>query len=122
MNKHNESSIRWKLNNPEKVREQARKDTRNYRIRHSDGLKKLSKERQQSFEKRITTLRLEKGGKCTMCGYCEEIRILHFHHLRDKKFELSKRGKPINEMREEAEKCILLCPNCHALIHLNPRE
>ena len=118
---------RWKLNNQDRVREQARKDTRNYRIKHRDRWKKLDREYKRRlipiFRKRLLDLRVEKGGKCSLCGYCQEIRILHFHHLRDKRFELSRSfGKSIKKMREEAEKCILLCPNCHALTHLTPKQ
>ncbi len=65
----------------------------------------------------LTELRIEKGGKCMMCNYNKEVRILQFHHLRDKKAEISSIKVP-HKARIEAEKCILLCPNCHALLHL----
>jgi len=68
---------------------------------------------------KMNQLRLEKGGRCAECGFDKEIRILHFHHLRDKVFSLSYGNHSWKKMREEAEKCILLCPNCHAIIHLN---
>src|SRR3990167_4352335 len=61
----------------------------------------------------LLQLRLEMGGKCTKCGYDEEPRILNFHHLGDKIDNVTNilvRSK----IREEAKKCILLCPNCHA--------
>lgn len=60
----------------------------------------------------------EAGGRCVRCGYDRCIRALHFHH-RDpatKAFGLSGRGytRGIAALRVEAEKCDLLCSNCHA--------
>ena len=57
------------------------------------------------------------GGRCSTCGYDKCVAALEFHH-RDpikKSFELSK----VNLLRRwdvvlaEAEKCDLLCANCH---------
>lgn len=66
----------------------------------------------------INSLRVEKGNKCSLCGYCKVTGILQFHHLGNKEFEIaSYRGqlneKIIEKFRIEAQKCILLCPNCH---------
>ncbi len=63
-------------------------------------------------------LRTEWGGKCSECGYCKNIKILQFHHLRDKVDEVCRYRGPISpnverRIREEAKKCVLLCPNCH---------
>lgn len=60
----------------------------------------------------------EHGGSCRMCGYKKYMGALHFHHLnpKEKRMELSVRGMTlgIDKLREEANKCILLCANCHA--------
>ncbi len=60
----------------------------------------------------------EAGGRCRVCGYDRYSGALHFHHLDPaaKKFGLAKGGftRSIEEMREEAAKCVLLCSNCHA--------
>lgn len=72
------------------------------------------------YEKRceeVIKIKMERGGKCAECGYGDEVRILVFHHLRDKKYEIS-RMKNAKKIRQETDKCVLLCPNCHALIHL----
>ena len=61
-----------------------------------------------------------KGGKCEKCGYDKCNDALCFHHLKDKKFTLSKVNmmlKSQSELNEELEKCTLLCANCHAEIH-----
>lgn len=60
----------------------------------------------------------EAGGKCLLCGYSKHSVALQFHHLdpSTKSFGLGVRGitRSIAKLREEAEKCILLCANCHA--------
>lgn len=65
----------------------------------------------------LLQLRLEMGGKCTKCGYDDEPRILNFHHLGDKINNVAN-ILVLNKIKEEAKKCILLCPNCHTLEHL----
>jgi len=58
------------------------------------------------------------GGACALCGYDEHVAALHFHHLdpAEKRFALSNKGGTLafEKIRAEAEKCILLCANCHA--------
>ncbi len=59
----------------------------------------------------------EAGGACTVCGYDRCIAALEFHHVEpaDKHFALSLRSaRSIASSRAEAEKCILLCANCHS--------
>lgn len=62
-----------------------------------------------------------KGGKCEKCGYNECLGALQFHHKdpSTKEFNIS-RLKSVNvcgETKEELDKCILLCANCHAEEH-----
>ncbi len=52
---------------------------------------------------------------------------LHFHHLNsaDKTFAIGKaikRGFSLDKIREEMQKCIVLCANCHAIRHYNMRK
>ncbi len=60
----------------------------------------------------------ELGGQCALCGYDRSPTALHFHHLdpTTKTFGLSTRGiaRAYAIARQEAEKCVLLCANCHA--------
>jgi 5-methylcytosine-specific restriction endonuclease McrA len=63
-----------------------------------------------------------KGGKCIECGYDQCEGSLQFHHIdgTDKDFTLSaiKPNKiSMDEFRAEADKCVLLCANCHAKKH-----
>ena len=61
-----------------------------------------------------------KGGKCQMCGYDKCERELEFHHLdpSEKDFGISKTlTRSVASLKEEVDKCILLCSNCHAEEH-----
>jgi transposase len=72
-------------------------------------------------EQRRRTKRIlvqEAGGACLICRYDKCIAALQFHH-RDRKtklFALSRQGvtRSLEAARAEAQKCILLCSNCHA--------
>jgi 5-methylcytosine-specific restriction endonuclease McrA len=60
----------------------------------------------------------EAGGACCICGYDRNMRALHFHHvdLSQKRHEINAKGVAIalDKLRVEAQKCVLLCSNCHA--------
>jgi hypothetical protein len=61
------------------------------------------------------------GSKCSVCGYDKCTRALHFHHLdkKTKKIELNVRNIlsfKWSEILDEANKCQLVCANCHAEI------
>ena len=60
----------------------------------------------------------EAGGGCVVCGYDRHLGALQFHHLdpETKRFGVARGGVTlgIERLRAEAEKCVLLCSNCHA--------
>lgn len=62
-----------------------------------------------------------KGGKCYICGYNLFVSALDFHHLScfKKEFGLSTNGvtKSWDKVKQEIEKCILLCCRCHREVH-----
>jgi transposase-like protein len=64
-----------------------------------------------------TTLVQEAGGACVICGYSRAIHALEFHHLdpEQKRLALSAQGVTysLDVLRAEAQKCVLLCANCH---------
>lgn len=80
------------------------------------GAKRWPQTSQERREKR-TTLIAEHGGSCRECGYSLYEGALEFHHLNpsEKEFSLSieEFWRPLDAMRKEAEKCRLLCRNCH---------
>jgi len=61
------------------------------------------------------------GGKCQLCGYKKCIRGLVFHHVKNKRFDLSGRSMcyTLDTILSEVSKCILVCHNCHSEIHDN---
>lgn len=65
------------------------------------------------------------GGKCVKCGCCD-VDILHFHHIdpNTKLFNLSGSYHSANykALEDEAKKCELLCPNCHAKEHVKDNQ
>jgi hypothetical protein len=68
----------------------------------------------------------EAGGGCRLCGYDRCMSALHFHH-RDpatKSFAIGGRGlaRPLDVLRAEAAKCVLLCSNCHAEVGAGLRD
>jgi len=59
------------------------------------------------------------GRACTVCGYSKSLRSLSFHHINPetKKFNVSGNySRSWEALKAEAEKCILVCANCHAEI------
>ena len=62
-----------------------------------------------------------KGEKCSICGYNKYIGALEFHHLNPNKkdFGIGQKGctRCWEKVKEELDKCILVCANCHREIH-----
>lgn len=62
------------------------------------------------------------GGQCAICGYSKCYEALDFHHddPSDKTFSIGSqipRGRKWDELVIEAQKCYLLCSNCHRELH-----
>ena len=62
-----------------------------------------------------------KGGKCCICGYNKYVGALEFHHLNpnEKDFGIGAKGytRSYQRIKEELDKCICVCSNCHKEIH-----
>lgn len=63
-----------------------------------------------------------KGGKCADCRIEDKLHpeIYDFHHLNplEKDFTIaSKNGNSFEKLKEEVDKCELLCANCHRIRH-----
>jgi hypothetical protein len=80
----------------------------------------------KSRKLRAHTRRLEliilKGAMCESCGYNKNLAALHFHHRDPSQKIFALEGKNIKKfsmenLLVEAEKCQLLCSNCHMESH-----
>ncbi len=85
--------------------------------------KQKIKERKKSYyqERAQFVLDYKRDKGCSKCGWNKHPEILQFHHTKgDKSFSVgSAIGNKKNEViKAEMDKCILLCPNCHFLLHL----
>lgn len=60
-----------------------------------------------------------KGGKCSRCGLVSLPAVYDFHHTdpHQKEFGLSRLVMSFEKMRKELDKTVLLCANCHRLVH-----
>lgn len=88
----------------------------------TDGAKK---KRVDNKPKGVQKLRIEIkqhfGGKCLICGYNRCIDALEFHH-KDGSEKSENVGTLISQFSKlkaykEAEKCVLICANCHRELH-----
>lgn len=91
-----------------------------YSTNHSDRQSKIrNRQNKVQTELKNYLTELKKNSKCAICN---ENRwwVLDFHHTRDKKFNVSslaRRGCSLETFKEEINKCIIICANCHRDIH-----
>ena len=83
--------------------------------------KKCAVEAVQKRRNKIKLMALEYlGGKCKKCCYDKYVGALEFHHINGKKdFGIAAKGytRSWEKVKEELDKCILLCSNCHRETH-----
>jgi hypothetical protein len=92
-------------------------DKRRYADRRTYLIEAVKKRRRKVREMAVEY----KGGKCSRCGYSRCLEALEFHHLDSsrKDFGISEKGysRSWQKVREEIEKCLLVCANCHRELH-----
>lgn len=110
--KHKEYDAQYWINNREKRLKQKNRwyiDNREmWKVKMSIARKKI-----RDF---INDYKLSKG--CAICGYNKCVAALEFHHNGDKEFlPNASSGRNIESLKEEINKCIVLCSNCHRELH-----
>ena len=92
--------------------------------------KERNKIKNQKIKNILSEFRVELGGKCIKCNESRE-HLLDFHHIEPKKKEgviadiLGWSGfgeNAIKKARNELNKCILLCSNCHRDFHFLEKD
>ena len=94
-------------------------------VLRNDGRYRCKKCNVEAVQKRREKLKMlaikYKGGECEICGYKKCISALEFHHLdpNEKEFGVGEKGytRSIEAVKNELDKCILVCSNCHREIH-----
>lgn len=83
----------------------------------------------QSVYSKKKYLEYKNTDSCIKCGYKKNNGVLAFHHIKkeEKKFSLSSKfcnpdGTIPEEVKEELDKCTVLCANCHAKEHLDQEK
>ena len=73
---------------------------------------------QKGVEKKLKLIQRH-GGGCQSCGYKGHYSVFDFHHLDPSKKEIQLECDRWgwDRLVEEANKCALLCSNCHRLVH-----
>ena len=98
---------------------QANKDKwkKDYDKDKQNALNNKTKQRNRKF---VNDYKLKNG--CKICGYNKSSSSLHFHHRDpstkiDAVARLSNWSYGLDTIKEEMDKCDLLCANCHGELH-----
>ena len=122
----------WREKNREYIREKRRQKYLENKEKNKQIAKDYyenNKEKQKEYhldrahKSKVEAIKL-KGGKCSMCGMSyngENASIFDFHHINPEEKEFNPKRLINNGLTERAlkelGKCILVCSNCHRLLH-----
>jgi len=94
-----------------------KQDPRRYQDRRQYLIAAVHKRRRMIRQKALDY----KGGRCEICRYNKCSDALEFHHAdsSSKDFSISEKGytRSWQKVKEELDKCILVCSNCHRELH-----
>ena len=122
----------WREKNKESIREKRRQKYLESKEKNKQIAKNYyenNKEKQKEYhldrahKSKVEAIKL-KGGKCSICGVSyngENASIFDFHHVNSEEKEFNPKRLINNGLTEkvlkELDKCILVCSNCHRLLH-----
>lgn len=97
-------------------------DKRTYSSR-SEYLKKAVSLRRKAIKQKALDYM---GKKCIFCHYSKYEGALEFHHILSstKEFGIGQKGhsRSWDKVKDELDKCILVCSNCHKEVHAGIRS
>ena len=103
-------------NRPKNVRHREIYD-RNYYLRFKEKIYRRKRNRIINYKREVVNLL---GGKCQNCGYSKCLAAFDFHHKelnKEEDISIMLNNNSKEKILKEAEKCILLCANCHRELH-----
>lgn len=129
-----EAMRKWRAENPERQKEQGRKDANKHRAKYPELVKARQKAYRSSPEGRAVInaidakrrarnrdyVRVAKQNPCAHCGGTFHPAAMEFHHL-DPTQKLNNiatmvgTGRSMKSLQEEIAKCVLICANCHRI-------
>jgi predicted HNH restriction endonuclease len=112
---------------PYKDKEKQKEKNRDYQKLHYQKKKEYYKNKAKEREARLR-IEFAEFKKTLACKECGENHpaTLDFHHINPEDKDLAiadmiKRGWGIEKTKNELEKCIVLCSNCHRKLHYNEK-
>ncbi len=110
-----EYNRKWREANPEALKKYYQTNKERFR-EHNKNNRKKSREYIQEAKK---------GKCCSRCGWSEHPCALDFHHTdpstKHKDIAVMAQTYSIKQIQEEIDKCILVCANCHRILHHEQR-
>lgn len=106
--------------------EYKREYDRIYREQNKERIKAYNKARYEAQLRRVRGFKPQyieyKGGKCILCGTRYDGRnsaMFDFHHLdpSQKEHNFGGMNRVLKSAKVELDKCVLVCANCHRLLH-----
>jgi len=122
------SNRRWFMDKPKEITRECKKHGETLFVLEGRGYYRCKKCRVEAVSAKRRNLKVKaieyKGGKCERCGYSKYVGALEFHHLDPTKKDFSIGHGSIKSWartKEELDKCIMLCSNCHKEVHHEER-
>lgn len=120
----------WRAKNPDKIKEYDHRNRERHREKRNEYMKKWyqkNKRHIREYERNRRKSRknyvdnLKKKNNCVICGY-SDYRALEYHHKDPNNktlgiFRMVSTGYTVKRIKEEIKKCILVCSNCHRILH-----